>query len=793
MALKKIRNCEIISAKCKRDLCKQVVNLVLLFSLTSFIAAFLIFLVQPMIGKMLLPLVGGVPAVWNTCMFFFQLLILAGYSYTHFSLRKLGVRRQSIVHLVIVAGTLFFLPLQLNISEAVPENPSIWLLVKLVQTAALPFFLLATLSPLLQVWFSRSGHAEAQAPFFLYAASNVGSFAALLLYPLFIEARFNLAQQSRIWLAGYLLLLVLIAFCRWQVKADENSDIPVETRVVTPPPQRLTIEHWVVAAFIPSSLLLGVTLFISIDLAAVPLLWVVPLMIYLATFVMAFSSYNLPFWLVEKLAIFSILIFPLSYFIHPIDRLLISIPMNLAILFAISLYCHSYLAKTRPGIDYLTSFYTWVSLGGVLGGLFNSLIAPNLFSDFTEYPLVILITCLFMYSAAKTENQPESPAFLSGFAALTLTGVIVSTSLLEIDDIDLVDYFRKLAMLRSVNIVNWPWSGLLWFLRGSAALLKFGALFIVATFPAYLLRPDPKSRLFIFSFAAMVTLFVCDTGQSNTVLFQSRNFFGKKRVALGNSEHVRTLTHGSTFHGMQVCSGELKNRPLMYYHFDGPAGDIFALPVAGKPDLKACVIGLGAGAMAAYSRPGQEFTFIEIDPEIISLVAESDLLFSYISDNASQCRIICGDGRLKILEEPEEKFDIIFVDAFSSDAIPTHLLTSEAVSIYFSRLKNDGLVAFNISNRYLSLKRVLQAIASTQNLVMMHVMDNEFNSRSKENRFRDYSEYVVLSRSLSSLNGLLGVSNKTWSRVDDVESAGQMWTDSYSSLLPLLRSPAFWH
>ncbi|KAF1082350.1 MAG: hypothetical protein GQF41_1071 [Candidatus Rifleibacterium amylolyticum] len=757
----------------------------LLFSITSFISAFLIFLVQPMIGKMLLPDVGGAPAVWNTCMFFFQLLVLTGYVYTHLSLKKFGLRVQTFVHLLLAIMTFVVLPFNLDFSETVPSHPSLWILFKLLKNVALPFFLLATLSPLLQVWFSLSGHNDSQNPYFIYTAGNIGSFAALLSYPILIETTLDLSQQSLLWMILYITLLILLLICRLQTRNGINHSSNRPTELSRQPLQGQIIKNWVAAAFIPSSLLLGVTLYLTTDIAPVPLLWVMPLMIYLATFALAFSSYNLPFGLIEKMAVLAIVSFPLTYFIKGTDPLLPGIVLNFSILFAISLYCHSYLAKTRPSINHLTDFYAWISLGGVLGGFFNSLIAPTIFTDFTEYSLIIAAAALFLYSTHKMEKHHKTPETPLRLPVLLISGLIISTSLVTINEIDMPDYFRKLALMYAIDVNVSIWSSILDVLSNFGNYIRAGLLILVTATQLYVLKPEPKRGLFVISGTMMIALFVYNIGKSPAILLQTRNFFGKKEVTSSDKNLSRVMTNGATMHGLQVISYPLRLKPLLYYHPAGPVGDIFALPQTRKPDFKPCIIGLGIGSMAAYSLPGQEFTFIEIDPDVISFMADTDVLFTYTTDYASQCRIIEGDGRLKLKEEPEGKFDIIFIDAFSSVAIPTHLLTLEAIQLYLSRIKSNGMIVFHVSNRYLKIARALKAIACSQNLAMLHISDYDFDATAKENLYRDKCEYVVLAKTEEPLLELQSIAKNRWVLVNASESDIKVWTDQYSSLLPI--------
>ncbi|HAE39817.1 MAG TPA: hypothetical protein DCG57_14495, partial [Candidatus Riflebacteria bacterium] len=373
-------------------------------------------------------------------MLFFQVLMLAGYSYTHFSQKKLGVQKQSGLQLILMLATLSLLPIQFSASTSIPEDPMFWLLINLARSAGIPFFILATLSPMLQLWFAHTGHTRAGNPFFLYAASNIGSFSALLAYPFLIEPFIDLADQTKVWAGGYLILVVLIFLCRRQIRIGDNQ--PVENADTAPDKlERSSIARWVVAAFIPSSLLLGSTLFITTDLAPVPLLWIIPLMIFLLTFVIAFSQYNLPSWLREKLAIAAVLIFTIFYCINLKLYLPITMLVHLMVFFMICLYCHSYLASSKPAIKHLTSFYTWISVGGMLGGIFNTLIAPQLFATYTEYPLMIYAACAFICHLKKSEAVPDEQAPSALFVSAT-TGFLAASSALVVLELNYSESVR---------------------------------------------------------------------------------------------------------------------------------------------------------------------------------------------------------------------------------------------------------------------------------------------------------------------------------------------------------------
>jgi len=711
--------------------------------------------------------------------------MLAGYSYTHFSQKKLGVQKQSGLQLILMLATISLLPIQFSASTSIPEDPTFWLLINLARSAGIPFFILATLSPMLQLWFAHTGHTRAGNPFFLYAASNIGSFSALLAYPFLIEPFIDLADQTKVWAGGYLILVILIFLCRRQVIIGDNQ--PVESAEAAPDKiERSSIVRWVVAAFIPSSLLLGSTLFITTDLAPVPLLWIIPLMIFLLTFVIAFSQYNLPSWLREKLAIAAVLIFTAFYGINFNLYLPLTMPIHLMVFFAICLYCHSYLASSKPSVKHLTSFYTWISVGGMLGGIFNTLIAPQLFSTYTEYPLMIYAACVFIcYLKKQSEAAPDEQAPSTLFVSAT-TGFLVASSALVVRELNYSESARMIGARYYQDVNSESFSAVLDILKQGQDAISITLLVFVILSPMLFMKWIRKYNLAAAVLMIFLTFFVHDTGTSSELLYLTRNFFGKKIVLARSNSNIRILMHGSTSHGSQDMTPERRQNPLAYYHRAGPTGDIFALPLAQKADLKVGIIGLGVGAMAAYSKAGNEFTFYEIDPEIIDIAGGENPIFAFISDFSEQCRIISGDGRLKISEASEGYYDMIFLDAFSSDAIPVHLLTAEAVEIYLSRLKPGGIMVSHISNRYLDLYPVMKKIADTYNLKALQVTDIEFDKTDTSNAMRLPCQYVVMTRSGDIIEPLRKVENKRWIDLPANSLNLRLWTDSYSSLIPII-------
>lgn len=741
-----------------------------------------------MIGKMILPLVGGAPAAWNSCLFFFQALMLAGYAYAHFSLRRLGLARQALSHLALMLIALVLLPISFDRSVAVPEDPSLWLIGKLFTSAGLPFFVLAALSPLLQTWFSRTGHARAENPYFLFAASNLGSFSALLLYPTLIETSFGLSVQTKIWAGGFALLLILLVACRMHVKSLKTVEVADDT---APPSSDATDNRikWLIAAMLPSILLLAVTQFITGDIAPIPLLWIIPLAIYLITYVMAFSSHNLAPARIEMLFLLAILLFPVAYFkLH--RSLAAALPTHLFILFAISLYCHSYLADSRPNTKNLTGYYMIMSFGSVIGSLTVTFIAPLLFSNDAEYPLAIIFAC-FMSKRFKLSDNGKTDDQES-LALSVIIGLYTASVLIAIENVNFGRYLQQTAHSLGFDPGSGYLNTMIHFLAARQLETTRLFLFIAATLPLLFIKKMPRLNLALFSLISIAVLAINYTGTMPIRLHSSRNFFGIKKVTLTSENNTIAMVHGSTMHGMQSLSLDKMFEPLAYFHKNGPIGSIFAQEFTKKADFKAGILGLGIGSLLAYAKPGQEFTFYEIDPEVIKMAQNPDY-FCFVSAFKDRVRIICGDGRRMIEQSPSGYFDAIFADAFSSDSIPVHLATEEALKIYADRLQPEGIIVFNISNRYIDLKPVLAALARKTDFIALHVLDNVFFKEDPANFGRHVSEYVVFTKSESLADSLIKSPILAWNKlsdhtVSDRTTAAPHWTDNSSSLFPLLKA-----
>lgn len=738
------------------------------FGLTLFLSATLLFMVQPMIGKMILPVFGGTAAVWNTCMLFFQAVLLLGYSYAHFSTVWLGVRKQAALHLVVLLVPLLALPIVVSMAgqQAAHLSPIMLLLGKLTVAVGLPFFVVSTTGPLLQRWFAQTGHRSASDPYFLYGASNAGSLLALLGYPLLIQPMLTLEAQGLVWTAGYVALVAAIAVCTlllWRSgrarAAVLNVEIPLPSTESSSAPsakcaaaQSPTAKHrawWVFTAFVPSSLMLGVTAHITSNLAPVPLLWVMPLAIYLLTFVLVFARKPivphatmvgaLPF-LVLPLAVLTFLELP--------GMAWVSILAQLSAFFVATMVCHGELAKSRPNAMHLTEFYMWMSVGGVLGGVFNAIIAPAVFTSVVEYPVAIVLSCLLLPLMITPKNAAREKkrdlVFPLVYAAVALAALWIYTGMGIADS-----YVIRAAI--------------------------FGPLAIVCF--SFKDRPVRFALSLAVFFAGLS--YYCGL-ERGTPLYAGRNFFGVKLVVEESDGSLRKLIHGTTNHGMQFTDAARSGEPLAYYHRTGPLGDVFA-GLRGTEHLdRVGIIGLGAGAIAAYAEPGQAFTFYEIDPEV-EQIAKDPRFFSFLADCKGKCDVVLGDGRLTIANECDGTYGLIVLDAFSSDAIPTHLLTREALQLYLSKLAPGGVLAFHMSNRYLDLEPLLQSLAADAGLAGLAKRDVVMR-KDPSTEGKSPAHYVVLARRDADLAFLAGTE---WKPLRSAEGR-PVWSDQHTSILPYI-------
>ncbi|HIG26362.1 MAG TPA: hypothetical protein EYQ50_00625 [Verrucomicrobiales bacterium] len=743
--------------------------MVVLFSTTLFLSAALLFWVQPLIAKMLLPLQGGSPAVWNTCMVFFQATLLAGYAYAHWSARIGSAGKQVLAHLAVLFTAFWFLPFSipswilLQLEKGI--DPSIWLLLCLSLVVGVPFFVVSTTAPLLQRWFAGTRHPDADDPYFLYSAGNIGSLLALLGYPLFGEPLLRLQEQGRIWAFGYAALFVSIAACGtvfWRSSSLKSAsgtfpssvkkEHDLKPAISTEPVSWNRRARWIGFAFVPSSLMLGVTNFFATDIASIPLLWVVPLALYLSTFTLVFArrAWIPRNWMIRALPYGALaLTFLLaSKATEPVWLLIL---FHLLFFFVASMVCHARLADDRPTTAHLTEFYLWMSLGGVLGGIFNALLSPNLFNRVWEYPLMIIVACLLRPDTSKDENKSSLGILDFGrpilLGALTV-GLAMGTA----------KWFPDSAPMRNLVTLGLPIilcftmvERSLRFGLGLAAILIAGGLFL---------------------------------NQQGKPLFADRNFFGVSRVTVGQEGRIHQMFHGNTLHGRQFTDAQRRKEPLAYFHKNGPLGDIMRGINLDHGMDQVAVIGLGAGAMAAYAKPGQEWSYYEIDPLVIQLATDPQY-FTFLSDSPPNAvNIIKGDARLQIQKAPDQEYDLIVLDAFSSDSIPVHLVTREAVALYRKKLTLNGWLAFHISNRYLNLEPIVAALAKDAGMHCLGWFDSDISEVAKKSG-KDPSHWVVMATHLNNLAPLLS-KGSGWTPVKEQKSF-TVWTDDFSNILSVLR------
>ena len=634
-----------------------------LFVIAVFSSAALVFLVEPLVGKLLLPLLGGSPAIWNTSLAFFQLALLAGYGYAH-ALQKLStVRRQMAVHILVLTIAALVLPLKITglLGQPWVHAPALWLAAALALSLGPPFAALSATAPLLQAWYARLNGAGAPggSPYKLYAASNLGSVLALAAYPALVEPLIGLSDQARLWslaYAGFTLFLMAMTAMVWRAPA---TAAPVLDRA--PPTGWAERSRWIALAAIPASLLTGVTAHLTADVASVPFLWVVPLELYLATFVIAFSGAPTgpPRWLLTL----QVLAVPASLMMlfEPTTPWPEQLVIHLAAFFVTVLVCHQVLAARRPEPARLTEFYLCMSLGGVIGGGFNAFLAPLLFPDVWEYPAVLILALLARPSATAGREQLSPVWMVAG---------LIWVAPLCIPHLVLPDILRQALMLAPVVI-------------------------------AVMLRDRTKAVAILFA-ALAIAAEIQGIGRYRE---HHRSFFGVIHIAdipvpgLGLS---RLMVHGTTLHGVQSQSPKLRCQPTAYYARPTIIGSVFAHERQLGP-LRMGVVGLGAGTVSTFVRPGDSMRFFEIDPLVERLTLDPKH-FSFVHDCAKgPVDVVLGDARLSLAREPAHSYDFLMIDAFSSDSVPTHLLTVEALHGYLRLLKPHGVLLLHLSNRNLEL------------------------------------------------------------------------------------------
>jgi hypothetical protein len=720
----------------------------LVFAIALLVGAALVMLVQPLCARMVLPALGGTPGVWNTCMVFFQAGLLAGYSYAHIAPRWLPGIAHRVLHVVVLAAAALTLPALITTPAAPPHFPALWLLGTLLAAVGLPYVMAASTGPLLQRWFAESG---APNPYVLYAASNAGSFLGILAYPFLVEPKLTLAEQAEAWRWGFIGLTGLTAASAvysWVrrapvTEARRGPAAPVRW------PQRL---RWLLLAFAPSSLLLSVTGYLTTDIAPVPLLWLAPLALYLLTFTLVFASRQIMSHQVLLRWQPAVLVVLMLVLLREANEpLLVVLGLHLAGFFWLTMVCHGELARTKPVPEHLTEFYLWLALGGVLGGAFNALVAPVVFTGYLEYPLVLVLIAALR--PADLVSGASDSGMRSGAAPATISGRLSAWIIIPL-------IFGGITAMVPL-LARWTSSD------GTRAL-AYALPLIVSYFLQF------NVRRFALALAAVFVASALDPGIHGPAAYRTRSFFGVHRVT---TEHgMRRLIHGNTQHGVQFLDSSKRRIPQAYYHPTGPIGRLLTAWNDDPRRRRVALVGLGAGALAAYAESEDDWTFFEIDPAVIHIARDTGL-FTYLADSKGKIDILAGDARLT-LQQSDETFGLLIIDAFGSDAIPLHLLTREAMDLYQSKLKPGGVLAVHISNRYVDLEPVLAQHAAERGWTCLIADD------------RGSSGYPGKSPSvwafLAERRELIDLPNSLVQRAA-ADPTMRTWTDDYTNLLGVLR------
>jgi SAM-dependent methyltransferase len=669
----------------------------ILYALTIFTSAFLLFLVQPLMAKQILPWFGGSAAVWTTCLVFFQFLLLFGYAYADWTTRRMKPRHQAALHVVLLAVSLVSLPI---VADAAwkpdgDEDPTLRILGLLGVTIGLPYFLLSTTGPLMQAWFARS--FPAGTVYRLFALSNFASLLALVSYPFVFEPWVTSAHQAYGWSVAYGLFVALCIAAAVYSLRSQPSSVPAASTIHKlnegPRPTWLDFGLWLLLAAMGSFMLLAVTNHITHDVASVPFLWILPLTIYLVTFILCFEGRG---WYRRHVFIIPLVVAigTMAWALHEergIHDIRESVAVFSAGLFVCCMFFHGELANMKPAPRYLTSFYLMVALGGALGGVLVGFVAPRIFSTYYEFGVGLLVTLFLAFYVVR-----KMPLFVSLL-------VIACTS-----------------------------------------------------FTSY----------YVYKYADLL---------SSNARLMTRNFYGTLRVRDSGSgdEAMRRLTHGVIMHGEQYLAESRRSEPTTYY---GPTSGIgLAIAALGSGPRRVAVIGLGTGTLATYGRPGDVYRFYEINPQVID-VAKSE--FTYLSGSRATVETVLGDARLAMEREPAQNYDVIAVDAFSSDSIPVHLITREAMSVYLKHLKPDGVLAFHVTNRFLRLAPVVKAIADEHRLRTVLIVDEAEGSELAR------TDWLLIARN----PGVLAKPDleRSASEIEKIRGLA-VWTDDYNNLFRILK------
>lgn len=723
-----------------------------LFVATILVGSFLLFLVQPLVARMALPRLGGAPNVWNSAMLVYQALLLAGYAYAH-RLSGLAPGRQAAIHVALLALCALSLPIVLARPGAfAPGWEVLWVPLLLLLTIGPVFFAVAAQAPLMQRWYSL--HPGAGEPWALYAASNLGSFAGLMAYPLLAEPLLSLESQSLAWSLGYGLLVLLAIVCALSRRGLTPSPAPQSAPAAqaTSPIGWRRAAHWIALSAVPSGLMLSTTTHLTTDIFAMPLLWVIPLGIYLLSFAIAFADNRDLAWVFSLVAPAVVLLCGGLAAMSESSGGLVAAIASILLLLNASISLHARLYDLRPPAEQLTAFYLAMSVGGALGGLFAALLAPALFDWAWEHPVLVLAAALLMPLPSllkwhRMDGLDPQMRRLAAFVFVLAAAFIAWMLHTVVDDRQDGPHRAMLTvMLCGMGLLLTAWRGL-----------------FIAVLVATMLAQGGASTI-----------------ETSLEGARSRSYFGIYTVKDHPESKLRQLVHGTTLHGQQSTDPARAREASTYYGATSGVGLVLdSAPAFHGPDARIGVVGLGTGTLACYRRGNQRWTFFEIDPRVVAY--SRDGTFTYLPLCAPQARIVLGDARLTLAEQAPGSFDVLAIDAFSSDAIPLHLMTREAVEVYLRALSPDGLIVLHISNRFIDLEPVVAAIARDLGLAAMLRNDDP------EDRVNlTGSAWVVLSRNPKTLDALaLSSPDAPWGRL--VAPAPRSWTDDRASVLPFIR------
>ena len=684
-----------------------------LYGATIFLSAFLLFLIQPVFAKLILPWFGGSSAVWTTCLVFFQTALLAGYLYAHLLTQYKDSRMQPWAHIALLAAALLLLPVMPGErwKPSGAGDPAWQILAMLAAVLGLPYFLLSATSPLLQKWLSASLQMSGSQPYRLFALSNVGALLALAAYPLLIEPRISTRVQDLWWSCGFAVFAALCGAAAWL--SNPQSDVSIEDAPVEP---RQSSMPWLLLAAAGSTMLVSTTNQLTQNVAAVPFLWILPLAAYLLSFIICFES---PRWYKRGLflRLLAVALGSLAYAVYDIqvsEAIPVAIPLFTIGLFLTCMFCHGELSRRKPGTSQLTSFYLMIALGGAVGAIFTGLIAPRIFAGIYEFPLSLLfVAALALWL---NWNAPDD----RGAATETIPS--------------------RDHRARSPGV--WA-QRLLWM--------------AVAVAMAVALVEEAR-------------------GYHQDAIVMTRNFYGSLRVveSIRGGENTRTLYHGTVQHGAQYLDPAKRAEPTMYFGPDSGAG--LALRFCCEGPKRVGIIGLGAGTLAAYGKPGDSFRFYEINPQVIDLAKSH---FTFLSDSKASISIAQGDARLSLERETGPLYDVFIADAFSGDAIPVHLLTKEAFRLYLAHMKPSGILAIHVSNNYLDLAPVIAQLAWNESLFARII-----RTPKDDGHLQAQADWIVMTSDpeFFARPEIAGVASMI-----DEHRPTRLWTDDYNNLLQVFK------